>query len=174
MDLTGEQVTYARRKWGDLPHYEVEGVCLGDDEHGAWVATSRGMSIRRGGVELRVAREDGLYLLPRDTWWTVWFAEGLRWDFELYVDVCTPVVWEGPLAWCYDLDLDVIRRKDGRVEVVDEDELEEHAVTLGYPDDLVEGARASAASVRDLIERRVAPFDDTAAEWWSRREAAGP
>ena len=68
-----------------------------------------------------------------------------------------------------DLDLDVIRFGDGRVEVVDRDEFEVHQHTFGYPPDIVEAAERATAEVFDLVLHEVAPFDRTSAAAWIER-----
>ena len=51
-----------------------------------------------------------------------------------------PVLEEGTVT-AVNLDLDVVRYFDGRVEVLDEDEFAEHQVQLGYPAELITQAR---------------------------------
>jgi hypothetical protein len=88
-----------------------------------------------------------LLVLDDGEWIATWNAES---DTELYVDVTSrPVRGDGVIE-AVDLDLDVIRRRDGRVEVLDEDEFAEHQVLLGYPPDVIAQARATTD---DLVAR---------------------
>ena len=68
-----------------------------------------------------------------------------------------------------DLDLDVIRFCDGRVEVVDRDEFEVHQRTFRYPPDVVAAAERATAEVFDLVLHEVAPFDGTISHAWTER-----
>ena len=45
-----------------------------------------------------------------------------------------------------DLDLDVVRFRDGRVEVLDEDEFGQHQATLGYPPHMINQPATTAQS----------------------------
>ena len=56
-------------------------------------------------------------------------------------------------------------RADGRIEIADEDELEEHTALYGYPDDIVQRARATAAEIRDAMSARSEPFGAVGWAW---------
>jgi uncharacterized protein len=56
--------------------------------------------------------------------------------------------------------------KGGRVQLVDEDEFEQHRVALGYPVELQDHARRSAAEVFDRVQRGDAPFNLACALPW--------
>jgi hypothetical protein len=74
-------------------------------------------------------------LVPVDQPWTATFnaPRGARFDHEVYIDITTPPMWldDDAVVTMVDLDLDVLRRWDGRVEVADEDEFAAHRVELG-------------------------------------------
>src|SRR5262249_43096873 len=107
-------------------------------------------------------------LFPRDAWWvSIWNAGG---GAELYVDVTTPPEWvSDDHVRMVDLDLDVIRlRDDGRVVLDDEDEFAQHQVELGYPDDVIAQARASAEFLMDAVRSGREPFGRASDEWFRR------
>ena len=87
-----------------------------------------------------------------------------------YVDITTPAVWGAssdatPQVTMDDLDLDVVQRWTGEIEVADEDEFAEHRRTLGYPDELVAHARHWRDEVLRLLESGLGPFDGREARW---------
>lgn len=163
--MSSERVTIERHKWPDVPHYEYDASHLGDDEHGSWFASPAGNPIRRGGVVLFQADQPSLYLVPVDRPWMVWFGANPAFGFDVYVDVGTVPVRSPGLVTMVDLDLDVVRNLDGTVEVLDEDELVEHAVRYGYPPELVTHAERTAAEVVALIESAAEPFAAASAPW---------
>ena len=161
------RVWIERTKWPDRPHYAHDGWVLGEDEHGLWVELRSGAPVYRGDKVLFHGKRGGLMLVPRNRGWLAWFpASG---SFELYVDIVTPPVRTPTSVTMVDLDLDVIRWTDGRVELVDEDEFETHRVELGYPSDVVADARREAAWVLEAFRRRDEPFDGGAAAAWAAR-----
>jgi protein associated with RNAse G/E len=72
-----------------------------------------------------------------------------------------------------DIDLDVVRFVDGTIKVVDEDEFDEHRVSLNYPDWMVAQARVTTASVAVAIETGAPPFDGSHLPWFERLADAG-
>ncbi len=76
-------------------------------------------------------------LVPAGQWWTAVFNDPPA-SAEIYCDIATPPQWTHPgEVTMVDLDLDVIRRRDGQVLLDDEDEFAEHQVRYGYPAELI-------------------------------------
>lgn len=105
----------------------------------------------RGPLSLRVRDA-----LPRDGWWTASF-NALPNKVEIYCDIATVPRWSDGEVTMIDLDLDVIRMRDGRVILDDEDEFEEHQVRYAYPPDVIENARITAARLMEAVRTRAAP-----------------
>lgn len=138
---------------------------LGEDGHGVWLGAPAGTVIQRGHEPGISIAHDFVQLIPRRHWWVAIF-NGSDHRLPVYVDVTTEPDWVGPsLVEMVDLDLDVVRRQDGSVYVDDEDEFEEHRLTLGYDPRTVDTARATAARLVLEVERGEPPFDDTSAAW---------
>ncbi|WP_254766537.1 DUF402 domain-containing protein [Salinilacihabitans rarus] len=147
-----------------LGHGKPDGrlVTLGTGEVTAWdpegkVTLER--SMRGGGTydALGVPKEDGdvaVTKLREGRWWyptTYRDADGTA--KGTYVNVCTPVELFPDCARYVDLYVDVIRRPDGEVAVVDEDELAE-AVADGL---VSEELATKARSVARAVERALSP-----------------
>ncbi len=137
---------------------------LGEDEHGTWLWARPGMVFWRGDEPPRVATRLHVKLITEDRWWTaIWNGDGH--DIDLYVDIATPARWVADKVTMIDLDLDVVRFADGRIEVLDEDEFAEHQRTLGYPPEIVDRARTTTARLFLDVETGVPPFDGTGKRW---------
>jgi protein associated with RNAse G/E len=165
-----------RRKWPDSPHYEMSGVVLGDDEYGTWLGSKAGTPVRTPSGEERTGDYSAVFCVPRDDWYFVHFWVGHP-EVEIYVDICAPAEWATDKVSMVDLDFDVIRwnaAKGGHVQLVDEDEFEEHRVSLAYPDDLEANARRAAQDVLGRATRGEPPFNlDCAAPWLTALERSG-
>lgn len=148
-------------KWGGKRHWEYALEPLGNDEHGWWLGGRTGMMLRRG-LEPPVRQpHDFVCLVPDGQWWIASFNGTGTTGIDVYVDVTTPPVRTATSVTAVDLDLDVVRLRDGTVEVLDADEFAEHQVLYRYPDDVITAAQASCDSLVGQIVQE--PFTTTAA-----------
>lgn len=173
----GTRVRVEMTKWGDQAHWAYDALYLGSDAHGDWLGLAAGTTYSRPGKRFAIPY-DHVGLVPaavgRERPWhmAVFYTDGgPHWPaldgspVEVYVDMTTPPVWDGTTVRAVDLDLDVVRGFNGAVIVDDEDEFEEHRVTLGYPADVVAGARASCEAVLAAVSARTAPYDGSHQAW---------
>ena len=102
----------------------------------------------------------GEVYLYDDRWYNVsrMMREGRRW---YYVNIATPVEFDGAAFHCVDLDLDVSWYTDEAPQVLDEDEFLDHSRAMRYPADVIERARSAVDDVLRLIGERAFPFDAT-------------
>ncbi len=151
------------RKWPDVRHWQFTMHPLGEDGYGTWLWAPPGTVFQRGDEPPRRAESLHVKLITNGAWWTaIWNREG---PAELYVDIATPAKWGDSAVTMIDLDLDIVRRRNGQVEVLDEDEFLEHQATLGYPPDVVDRARTTTAALYLDVQRRRPPFDGTGQRW---------
>ncbi|WP_239162611.1 DUF402 domain-containing protein [Paractinoplanes rishiriensis] len=111
-------------------------------------------------------------LVPADGCWIANWNADADTEMEIYVDVTDQPVWTGELVRAVDLDLDVVRLRDGTVELLDEDEFAEHQVRYGYPADVVARAQATAAELMARVRDRDEPFGDVGRAWLERFSSA--
>lgn len=162
------EIWVERRKWPKAPHYGHAGWVLGEDHHGLWLELRVGSPVYRGEELLFHGTGGGLMLVPPVDGWLAWFPE--FGDFDLYVDIVSGTTRTESSVTMVDLDLDVIRRRDGSVELLDVDEFEAHQFALAYPGDLIEHAERTAEHVLAAVRADAEPFaGSAAAEWMTRR-----
>ena len=160
------------RKYDGSLHWNYLATRLGEDEHGVWLGAPAGTALRRGEVVMELAEMDHVVLLPRDAWWTAAFNAPPK-RTEIYCDISTVPVWtSAEEVTMIDLDLDVLRRRTGLVELVDEDEFAEHQVHFGYPAEVIDEARAAADWLVAAVTARQEPFGAAYEGWLSRVNAA--
>lgn len=100
-----------------------------------------------------------------DRWYNVFVnrhADGSLYSF--YCNIAMPAEILLPEIRWIDLDLDVRIFADGRYELLDEDEFEEHRLKYGYPTDVQEKAQSAVQEILDLARRRQEPFSILAAD----------
>lgn len=139
---------------------------LGEDEHGLWLWSPPGSDMQRGDEPVRQSSAVNVKLVPENKWWTaIWSHQR---SVDLYVDIITPPAWRGNTVTMVDVDLDVMRWSDGRVEIVDEDEFMTHQSEMDYPPRLIDTARATTARIALALENRHEPFGDIGDAWMQK------
>jgi uncharacterized protein len=159
-------------KWDGRLHWHIDVESLGHDSHGNWYTGRPGIWLQRG-EEPPIEEVDGFVMLvPRTGDWIA-FWNRLE-EPSIYVDVTTtPEVHADKIA-AVDLDLDLIRWRDGRVTEDDRDEFELHQRQMAYPPAVVAGAEKTARWLEAAMTARQPPFDDTGAEWLKAASRAWP
>jgi protein associated with RNAse G/E len=157
-----------RRKWPDGPHYEALTTVLGEDAYGTWLGARTGTRVILPDRTERAAQFDVVTCVPREDWYMASFWSGHP-EVAIYVDICTPATWTRERVTVIDLDFDVIAWTDAKgagIELVDEDEFEQHRVALGYPEDLQRNARRAASDVVARMRAGAPPFSVACATPW--------
>lgn len=104
---------------------------------------------------------DSIVYFWRDRWFNVFRLSKPGCDLALwYCNITTPPSLHGTLLNYIDLDLDVIVRPGGDIQLVDVDEFQEHQETYGYPRDIICRAEQAACEVSELARRHIFPFDE--------------
>lgn len=166
-------------KYDGSLHWHTSLLWLGVDEHGTWLGSPAGGVSQRGHEPAITLGYAYATLVPADAWWTAIMNSPGQLRTAIYCDVTTVPVWEetaqGLTLTVVDLDLDVIRRRDGSTLVDDEDEFAEHQVKYAYPPQIINAAEASCAWLFEAVTARRAPFDEATSEpWIDRIPAAWP
>jgi uncharacterized protein len=164
------EISIHKEKWPDIPHYRHSGWVLGDDEFGHWIDIRIPTPIYRQEELVFEDVNGGLLLVPRDETWLAWFPE--FGEFPLYVDIATNLTWTSDSVTVVDLDLDVVRLRNGEVRLLDEDEFRQHQLELAYPGTLVELARRQAEGVFESVTIGSEPFDGHRAAQWQKKKSS--
>jgi uncharacterized protein len=155
-------------KYDGSLHWNHSALLLGEDGHGVWVGCPAGTLARRGLERAVTFTEAYVMLFPRDAWWTACFNAAPN-KTEIYCDISTVPRWpDERTVTMVDLDLDVIRKRNGRIYLDDADEFEEHQVRYGYPPEVIDAARRSADWLMTAVTDHAEPFADAAAQWLKR------
>ena len=106
-----------------------------------------------------IAQRGGVVYLFDDRWYSVEHA--VRDGRTLYyVNIGSPVEFDGAEFHYVDLDLDIWWWTDERPRILDEDEFLDHSQVMRYPAEVIERARAAVNEALGLIEARAFPFGD--------------
>ena len=153
------------RKWLDRRHWQFEADLLGEDTWGVWLVVPEGRPAQRGD-ELPISLPSGfISLVPRNQWWMAEFYPNSSVQ-EIYVNIGTPGDWDDHRLISIDLDLDVIRKPNGTVEVLDEHEFSAHQTLLAYPSAVVRTARVTVDRIGHALARHDEPFGSAMRSWF--------
>ncbi|MET8869321.1 DUF402 domain-containing protein [Nonomuraea sp. NPDC004580] len=155
------------RKYGGALHWNHPGRVLDEDEHGVWVDVPGGTLARKGDAPPVTWKTPVTMLFPRSAWWTASFHIPPH-KSDLYIDVTTVPEWRDDEVTMLDLDLDVIRLRNGRLILDDEDEFAEHQLLLNYPTELIKQAEESARWLLDAVAKRQGPFGGAHLAWQAK------
>ncbi|MEV6632966.1 DUF402 domain-containing protein [Actinoplanes sp. NPDC051470] len=160
-------------KWGGKLHWHFPVTPLGTDEWGSWYGTPQGARIQRGHEPAQVQEHDFVTLIPAEGWYVAAFNTHANWRIDLYIDISTPPTITGDLIEAVDLDLDVLRARDGRVMLDDEDEFAAHQVRYGYPPHVITAAQTEADRLMAEVTAGAEPFTAVGRAWLARYAASG-
>jgi hypothetical protein len=164
--VPGDAVPVRFEKWGGRPHWSVDVLWLGEDEHGQWVGWPEGTVWSRPGMTF-TAHGLQVGLFPRDRGFAATFYEPVAdYRYRVYADVATVPSWRDGALTAVDLDLDVVSLFDGSVEVDDEDEFAEHQKRFGYPTRVVAEAEAECARLVTEMRSGATHFAEPLAASW--------
>lgn len=141
-------------KWPDRPHWSYAMTVLGTDDKGIWAAVHPGTPARRANGPIR--RLSGFVVLvpPTDAWIVECYPDHSA--VAIYVNIGTIPEIRGGAVTQVDLDLDVVRRRDGTVSIDDRDEFTANCER--YPQALVELAENAAARAESILRPSPDPF----------------
>ena len=153
-------------KWPKRPTSVGVFSLLGEDSFGEWIGIARGDAwwsadrTRSGYFDRPFVK-----LVPRETFWTVCFHSI---DPLIDVDIVLPVRRYDGVIEEVDLELDVLRTADGRVQVRDQDIFDRMRTDWALPDDIAAQAQATCKEIRRCVESGAEPFGKVGGNWLSQ------
>lgn len=147
--------------WDGTPRRRLPLQPLGADGFGTWY---RPLSRR---TSITGCSADSLVLVSAGGDWIAgWSVDG---SVDAHGTVTTAMAVTSHGISAVELDLGVVRFRDGRTTIVDHDRFDQLRVQMGYPPELIEHALATTRRLYDALRRRTGPF---AAAETARRRAA--
>lgn len=154
-------VVWESIKYDSTPHRSAQAVDLGTNDDGRWLFIAAGTPVSRPRGRDYDHPCDAIALIPTGGLWTATWLVG--WDPALYVDVAKHERVGAERIVTMDLDVDVVRRASGEVDVLDLEEFEAHRRDLDYPPDLVRKVLRTAHELEGALRGHRAPFGSTPA-----------
>ena len=158
-------VTVQFFKYPKRLHWRHEMIRLGEDDYGVWLGAPAGAIVQRGSEPPMELDHPFVQLISTEAFWSlIYNGEGNK--YPVYIDIATPAEWVNEQrVEMIDIDLDVVRRQDGSIGLLDEDEFLEHRVKYAYPDWMADRARTTAAELVLKLEAGDEPFGVIPQRW---------
>ena len=153
-------------KWPRRPTSVAVASLLGEDEFGRWLGVRQGdpwWEADGSGSGVFVAPL--VKVVPSGAFWTACFYPG---DLVVDVDIVLPVRWVGDVLEEVDLELDILRHADGKVQVRDRDEFDRVREAWDMPDDIARQAEATCEQTRARVAAGAEPFGAIGRAWMAR------
>lgn len=142
---------------GHLHRTWVRAFVLEVDEEKAVLVTNRSLVIEADNRKW-VTREPAICYFYFDEWYNV-ISMIRNTGVHYYVNIASPVLYDGEALKYIDYDLDVKVSPKGKVVVLDKDEYEIHSKKMGYSFTLDQILKYKLNKVIDLIDEKKSPFD---------------
>jgi len=158
MTVAGTRLLLRATKYDGVAHW-IQPLRVRSDDGNLLVAEYRARTpIFTSRGEFRSPYNSRIYFW-RDRWYNVFRLSRPGAGLSLwYCNITTPPRIDSCEVTYVDLDLDVAVRPDGEIQLLDEDEFEEHQQRYGYPQHVIERAREAANEVIHLARTNGFPF----------------
>lgn len=154
------------RKWDGSPGRRTPLRPLHQDTFGRWYLWPAGEAMLPRSGPPRTFAHPFVHLVPTSGSWTArWGDDG---EVGLYCDVTTPPVVRSDTVTAVDLDLDVVRYRDGRVAIIDQEQFARRRIQMGYPLRVVTDAVVTASRLYDAVTSGHEPFATVGADVLAR------
>jgi uncharacterized protein len=155
-------------KYPNIPHYEWRGHLLHKTPDYAMVLCEKGRELKHHtkGITFTIDLTSLEYFFFKEGF-TVAMEIGAGEIRSYYCNIATPSIWNGDEIHYIDLDLDVIRKKNEKWQVIDKEEFESNAIKYGYPSELKDYALKSLKLLQNKINTASFPFDGSGLDYLS-------
>lgn len=151
---------------GSLHRTWCRAFVLEADEKRIVAVTNRAWVIEADGRKW-LTREPAICFFYDDRWWNV-ISMIRHSGIYYYCNLASPSVYDGEAVRNIDYDLDVKLYPDGGYQILDEDEYDQHARQMGYPQEIREIVEHQMKDLIRAMERGDEPFSQKCIDHYYR------
>lgn len=142
---------------GSLHRTWCKGYVIEADEKHVVAVTNRAWVIEADGRKW-LTREPAICFFYDDRWWNI-ISMIRHSGVYYYCNLASPSVYDEEAIKNIDYDLDVKLYPDGGYQILDEDEYDQHAKSMGYPEEVKEIVERQLEELIKAMERGDDPFN---------------
>ena len=143
---------------GSLHRTWCKAVVLEETDDLYTVVTNKAWVVEADGRKW-FTREPAVYFLYKHHWFNV-ISMIRKSGVYYYCNLASPSIYDGEAIKNIDYDLDVKLFPDRSYEILDEDEYQEHALTMNYPARVMEAVESQMDLLLGMMERQEVPFQE--------------
>ena len=110
-------------------------------------------------------REPAICYFPKKKWYNV-ICMIRKTGVYYYCNIASPTLYDGEALKYIDYDLDLKVFPDQNYRILDEEEYEQHALMMGYTDELDNILKKQLDRLIRLVAKRKGPFDENFTRHW--------
>lgn len=110
-------------------------------------------------------REPAICYFPKDKWFNV-ICMIRKTGVYYYCNIASPTLYDGEALKYIDYDLDLKVFPDGNYRILDEEEYEQHARTMGYSKELDYILKKQLSILIELAKKQAGPFNPEFTKHW--------
>ncbi len=142
-------------KWPKRPTAQTTGYLLGADQYGHWLGIVAGSLWHASNGQQGSFEHSFVKLITHDAYWSACFnLSGKLID----VDIVMPNMWNDQLVEEIDLEIDLLKLDDGRLEIRDQAEFAAVCQTWPMPPSIVDQVHATTTEIYQQLHDQVEPF----------------
>ncbi len=142
---------------GSLHRTWSKGYVLKADEHETIVITYKTWVIESDGRRW-FTREPAICFFYDDRWYNV-ISMIRKSGVYYYCNIATPSIFDGEAIKNIDLDLDIKVYPDFHFDILDEDEFEQHQISMNYDEDIIHISKEATKELSEIIKKAEFPFN---------------
>lgn len=149
-------------KWPKRPMAQAIGYLLGADQYGYWIGIAAGGVWHHSNGQQGRFEQSFVKLIPYNAYWSACFNPS---DTLIDVDIVLPNNWNHRLVEEIDLEIDLLKMDDGRLEIRDEADFAEVCQRWPMPANLIEQVQATTKHIYQQLHEEAEPFKLVGAQW---------
>lgn len=156
--INGEKVYIQSFKHNGSLHRTWDKVAIIKDDNKKYIGINKATQVTESNNRTWIAREPALYFLYKEHWFNI-IAMSRENGIYYYCNLASPSIFDGEAIKNIDYDLDIKFFPDGKVEILDEDEFEDHKKMMSYPSVIENKLREEINLLIELHKKGLTPFN---------------
>ncbi|GAA5527243.1 hypothetical protein Hgul01_01027 [Herpetosiphon gulosus] len=156
------QITIHGFKWPKRPTAQAIGYLLGTDQFGHWLGIIAGSVWHHSNGQQGTFEQSFVKLIPYNAYWSACFNRSGK---LIDVDIVLPHIWDNQLVEEVDLEIDLLKMDDGRLEIRDQAVFTAVCQRWPMPASQIDQVHATTTQIYQQLATEAEPFKLVGQQW---------